>query len=101
MELQASYFIANSWTRFWGDHKKIINGFDLEMTDLHVILSLFPLQKLKKFIICYSINKHRPLALWENNSICIPPQTQKGIQGFDNELSDLHPILSPLSLQKI
>ena len=47
------------------------------MTDLHAILSLFPLEKLKEFMIYYSINKCKPLPLWENNSICIPPQTQK------------------------
>ena len=69
------------------------------MTDLHAILSLFPLEKLKEFMIYYSINKCKPLPLWKNNSICIPPQNQKKIQGFDKELIDLHPILFTLSTE--
>ncbi len=65
------------------------------MTDLHVILSQFPLLKSKKFVISLLINEHRPLILWENNMLTIPPQTQKGIEGFNKELADLHPVLPP------
>jgi len=54
---------------------KIINGFYLEIPDLQVILSPFPLLKLKTFLISHSINECGPLTLSENNKLNIPPQT--------------------------
>jgi len=42
--------------------------------------------------------------LCANNRLNIPPQSRKGIEGFDKELADLHPIISfspPINYEKI
>ena len=80
--------------------RKIIEGFNKELADLHPTLSPPPSLKYEKLVVPHSINERKPFVLYEIKRLSIPPQTRKGIEEFDNELTDLHLILSSSPSQR-
>jgi len=91
---------ANNRLNIPPQSRKGIEGFDKELADLHPIISFSPSINYEKIIIPHSIKKHKALALGTNNKINLSLQGRKGIDGFNKELADLHPILSPSPLIK-
>jgi len=74
--------------------KKELRDSRKELADLHPTLSPPPSLKYEKLVVPHSINERKPFVLYEIKRLSIPPQTRKGIGGFNEELVDLHPSLS-------
>jgi hypothetical protein len=58
-------------------------------------LSPSPLAQSHKFISSHLINRREPLVLWCLNRFNTTAAMQKKTEGFHEDLTQLHPILSP------